>query len=295
VGQLFRDFRGTVAGFEDGDYYLFLTFFVVVGAVAFWRAFQSLRITRLVEDMPTSRTRSAPQGYVELAGRASLMPGPDILTPMTGRRCVWWSLTTEELKNDRWQSVDREVSHELFHLTDETGTCIVDPEGARVSPAHKVVSSSGKSRGGLGRSRFRHTERYIKDGDQLYVIGEHRTFASDSNWNHADELREKLRAWKRDQYQLLLRFDANRDGKIDAQEWETARKEARREVEAEHREASVSPGVNVIGAPDSKLPFLIAAQHEDLVARRMRVSALLAAIVSAIAGILVILTLAARL
>lgn len=295
MDQLIRDFTGTVANLDSGRYYLFLGFFVVVSAVTFWRAFRSLRITRLVEDMPTSRTRSAPQGYVELAGRASLMPGPDILTPMTGRLCVWWSLVTEEFKDDSWHRVSREVSDELFHLTDETGTCIVDPEGADVSPAHKVVSSSGKSRGGIGRAGFRHTERYIKHDDQLYVIGQHRTFASDSNWNHADELREKLRAWKRDQYRLLQRFDTNRDGQIDTEEWEQARDEARREVEAEHRVASVTPGVNVIGAPDGKLPFLIAAQHEDLIARRLRASALFAAIASAIAGFLAVLTLAARL
>ncbi|MFK7886400.1 MAG: hypothetical protein AB8G16_05985 [Gammaproteobacteria bacterium] len=295
MGDLLTDFSGTVAGFDDTQYFIFLAFFGVVSAVAFVRAFRTLRLTRLVEDLPTSRTRSAPQGYIELAGIARLMPGPQIVTPMSQRPCVWWSLVTEEYKSDQWQAVEREVSDELFHLNDDSGTCIVDPENADVSAGHKLVTKTGSLLERSRSTRFRHTERYIKDGDELHIIGWHRTFKSDANWDHQEELVEKLREWKRDQETLVRRFDANRDGRIDEQEWETARREARKEVAAEHREASVAPGVNVIGAPDDARPFLIAAEHEDLVARRLWRSTIITAVVCVVAGFLTILTIAARL
>ena len=52
--------------------------------------FRSWRRSRLIEDTPLSRVRSATQGYVELGGRARLMPGPPILAPLTLQSCTWW-------------------------------------------------------------------------------------------------------------------------------------------------------------------------------------------------------------
>ena len=41
---------------------------------SFWYTFKSWSKNRLIEDTPTSRVRSAAQGYVELAGRGALPP-----------------------------------------------------------------------------------------------------------------------------------------------------------------------------------------------------------------------------
>ncbi len=236
-------------------------------------AFRALRWRRKVQDMPTSRTRSAPQGYIELQGQAKMMDGPPIAAPMSGRPCVWWQLVVEEVTDGSWRSVSRECSDGLFLIEDDTGQCIVDPDGATVTPAHRRVSRGGSRRAAPMRSagsRYRYTETFIECGDELYVVGWHRTLSSVAQWNPDDELLLKLREWKRDQSDLLRRFDANSDGRIDQEEWDQAKREARREVLAEHREASVLPGVNVISAPDDKRPFLIAAHHGDLVAVALR-------------------------
>ncbi len=260
--------------------------------------FRLLRWWRMIEDVPTSPTRSAHQGYVELVGHAALMDGPVIHTPMSRYPCVWWSLIVKERTGDGWKVVDSEQSDELFYLRDALGVCIVDPEGARVVSMHRRSSrGNATSRHSSTRSgaRFRHVERFIKVGDPLYVIGLFKTFQSSDHWDHKKELIEKLRQWKADQPALIKRFDSNQDGKIDEAEWAHARKAARAEVAHEHREASAQPGVNVIGAPADKRPFLIAAQHEQFFTRRLRANAIGAGLAVVIAGAMVLLMIASRL
>ena len=55
-----------------------------------WFAFRWMHVARVIEDTPTSRVRSAAQGYVELEGRARPLAGTLNLAPMTQRDCVWW-------------------------------------------------------------------------------------------------------------------------------------------------------------------------------------------------------------
>ena len=294
--EFVTSFFGRVAAGPALHFWVFTTILGVSSAAAGYRAFRALRWRRLVQDMPTSRTRSAPQGYVELAGSARLMDGPAIHTPIGRRPCVWWQLIVERRDQNGWRSVSRESSDELFAIEDDAGRCIVDPEGAEVSPAHRSVTRGGDANPLLQRAgrQFRYTERYIECGDTLYVIGWHRTFESAAGWDPDAELIERLREWKRDQDTLLRRFDVDHDGRIDAEEWALARREARRELLAEHREASATPGVNVIGAPDDARPYLIAAQQEDLVATTLRRSTLLNAAGCLAGGLAALLLLQAR-
>lgn len=286
-----------VAQASGREYAFWLGASGVVTAVLFAAAFRHWRWSRLIEDVPTSRARSAHQGYVELQGSAELMEGAPIRTPISQRECVWWSLVVERRTSDGWRTVDRETSDELFHLRDETGTCIVDPEGARVSPPHKRVTVTGRpamTATGVRSGEHRNTEHFIAPHDHLYVIGMHQTLSGIDNWDGESELVGKLREWKRDQDRLLHRFDSNQDGRIDAGEWEAARRAARDEVAREHREASVRPGVSVLGLPDDGRPFLIAADHQDRYTGKLRRTALATGILFAIGATLTIVLLAAR-
>ena len=55
-----------------------------------WFALRWLHVARMIEDTPTSRIRSAAQGYVELGGRCRALDGTQNLAPLTQRPCVWW-------------------------------------------------------------------------------------------------------------------------------------------------------------------------------------------------------------
>jgi hypothetical protein len=56
------------------------------------------------------------------------------------------------------------------------------------------------------------------------------------------------------------RFDTNRDGTLDLNEWEAACLEARREVEKTHAELRMSDGVNILCKPSDGRVFLLTAE-----------------------------------
>jgi predicted Zn-dependent peptidase len=57
---------------------------------------------------------------------------------------------------------------------------------------------------------------------------------------------------------MLMRFDLNRDGKVDMQEWELARTQARREVEQQHLMKAHHGSFTLAKPADGKL-YLISA------------------------------------
>ena len=95
---------------------------------------KSLKKARYLLDTPTSKIRSAAQGYVELYGE--LKEGESLLSsPLSGNSCVWWSFSIDkQVRDDRdnksWQQVEKGTSSELLCLNDGTGECWIDPAGA---------------------------------------------------------------------------------------------------------------------------------------------------------------------
>jgi hypothetical protein len=122
---------------------------------AFYRLFRWIQYARLIENVPTAKIRSAAQGYVELSGIAKLMDGPIIMSPLTGKTCVWYSYIIEEKAdtsrteghfNSARQIVEQGKSEELFLLEDETGCCVIDPdewEKARLAAESDVRREQG--------------------------------------------------------------------------------------------------------------------------------------------------------
>lgn len=254
---------------------------LAAAAGGFIAAFRNLARARMLEDIPTAQVRSAVQGYVELQGRNRLLDGPPIIAPLTGTACTWWAYRIEERSGDRrnpWRRIAEATSEELFGLEDETGICIVDPDGAEVYPmirrrwygaTARPVSKPRPGRRFAG-GRYRYTERRMHAGDPLYAIGAFRTRYLSDDYDTEREMTVLLRDWKRDRKQLLRRFDANGDGDIDLDEWDSAREAARRQVGRERRELRARPGLSVISAPDDGKPFLLGALPQPALAQRLR-------------------------
>lgn len=109
-----------------------------------------LRKARLIEDTPSSRIRSAPQGYVELSGFAHANGNNNgqsesagnkadlLMAPLTKIPCVWYRYRIERYergdKNSRWRTIESGASEQWFVLDDDSGRCHVDPRGAEVTP-----------------------------------------------------------------------------------------------------------------------------------------------------------------
>ena len=63
---------------------------------SFWWACKSWAKNRAIEDTPTSRIRSAAQGYVELSGHGVMPPNAENKGPLTAIPCTWWRYKIEE-------------------------------------------------------------------------------------------------------------------------------------------------------------------------------------------------------
>lgn len=269
-----------------------------------------LRQAHVIADIPTSRVRSAAQGYVELQGTSRLLPGPPNIAPLTGQNCCWWSYRVQQKVVRRrggrtevsWKTISSGVSEEPFLLEDETGRCVVDPWGAEVLTVTRDswYGNLRQPTPNMRRRRYggsyRYTEQRLELGGPLYAIGWFRTERDNpENTPLEDEVRELLAHWKRDQARLLQRFDQNRDGVIDLDEWETARRAALVEVNKARHERAAHPGLDVIAHPPDERPYLLAALPQPRVARRLRINAGFFAVLSAALVSLLVTLLWARL
>ncbi len=255
-----------------------------VTLLAFWwclRGFRSLRRARLIEDTPTARIRSAPQGFVELAGRAVNLPGEPILTPLSGRACVWYAYRIERWepkgRGGRWISVDQGESEAIFALEDGTGRCIVDPAGAEVMTRRKQ-SWRGRDRWSIPPpghhdflGRYRYSERWLEPGDPLYALGWFETLPGEGEGGMADEVKALLRRWKRDRRGLLRRFDIDGDGEIDPREWRLVRKQAEKEVLQRRMNRPAVSAVHLLRRPPRPpYPFFLSAFPQTRLVKRLR-------------------------
>jgi len=262
---------------------------VLTGGVA---ALRWLKIARLMEDTPTSRIRSAAQGYVELAGRGRPLDGTQNLAPLTQRPCVWWryriSKRTEsggKNRQGRWQSIASGTSALPFLLDDGTGQCVVQPDGAEVVAAESTTwygdtpfpkGGPGASLGAFKERHYRYFEERIYEHEQLYALGGFRSTTGSNETNRHVEVAALLAQWKQDQPALLARFDRDTDGRISLEEWEEARAAAKEAVYHQRAERPALEALHVLARPDGDQLFLIAALPSGDLARRYRRRAMLA-------------------
>jgi len=260
-----------------------------------WWCINTLKKARYLLDTPTSKVRSAAQGYIELYGvlkdSAGLLNAPLSATP-----CVWWSFSIDEQVRSskdhrRWQSLEKGSSTALLCLNDGTGDCLIDPQGAQVMPMTKKVWY-GTARHPLqaplhshflqtlliGAKRYRYTEQRLHANEPLYAIGD---FVSRGAGQEAFDLAAVqgalIREWKRDYVGLLRRFDDDRNGQLDPQEWQTVRQSAKDEVERLQRTRSADPARHYLRKPQEHQPFILSSYGEDDLAKRFYWQALLAA------------------
>lgn len=223
---------------------------IFAGIFNYWRL---LKIT----EAPISTITAAAQGYVELFGTASC--DKPLKTPYQSIPCVWyraWVYANREGDDDsidllNQQLLDYSESQLNFTLDDGTGQCRVNPTGA------EVVYFEART---WRKNDHRYVEEYLPINKPIYVIGQldtrHEVLDDDVIKHY---LSEKLTNWKTNQQQLLNRYDQNRDGQIDMQEWQLARRDAINEVKAEHAMQANNHEDFTLTKPAGKL-FLISAK-----------------------------------
>ncbi|HOY87696.1 MAG: hypothetical protein V9G21_07025 [Methylotenera sp.] len=245
--------------YKDGSATFSILLMAVVSVLA-W--ISTTKRVRAIADIATSRIGSAAQGYVELYGRASAHADNLIKSPLSGMPCIWfryWVYSKENSKRE-WREVSRGVSDTTFEISDHTGKCQVDPDDAEVISPERRVSYQGV---------YKHVEELLYAGGSVYVLGEFSTIGgANSVLSVKEDVGALLADWKKDPTQLKKRFDLDGNGEIDTQEWELARKAAKREIEHLHREIRKESGVHIIRAPRDRRLFLISSMSPQKLRQR---------------------------
>ena len=242
---------------------------------------------RQLQDTPASKVRSAAQGYVELSG--VLQPSEKALFgPLTQEPCVWWRYRIEREstngKKDVWRLEEEGCSEGWLRLADDTGECLIDPRGAQVFPAtHQQWEGDRRhplrkaSPGLLSKlvNHYRYTEWRLHAGEDLYAIGEFRTeIPAREPFDGEQARRAVMHEWEEDVAGLLQRFDANGDGRLDAQERERIHQAAGAEAERRHRKAARQPDWHRLFKPGENRPFILSSQGKEGTISELRGSAM---------------------
>jgi len=247
---------------------------------SFWRLWVNFRRCRAIEDTPTAKVASAPQGEVELSGTAVAVQAKTPVCPLTGAACLWYFFKVERLerqgKNSQWVTISSGRSTEVFGLRDNTGIALVAPLDAEVTPrshrqwrGHSPSPSLGGEEKGFfgGMGNYRYTEDLILPDDPVYVLGWFETISGLPTVGST--LNDKLRELKRNPKELLARFDTNKDGDISLEEWDAARAKIEGELHQEAAQILATPDVHTIHSPpcESTTPFLISSFSQEELAR----------------------------
>ena len=284
------------------EQWLFISFFIAASATLLYGTFNNLKKARTIEDVPTSKIRSAHQGYVELIGVSRETEGKIVIAPLTSTTCLWYDYQIERYqggKNSRWTVVEKGSSEDLFELFDGTGECLIDPRHSDVLTSikkrwsgyqrHPAQVPETSLLGRLRRQRYRYTERRIHKDQPVYAIGWFKTIhASSAEKLQQDYVASLISSWKQDYDKMLQRFDQDGDGNIDQREWQRARRlaaqEARQHVAANYDASDV----HIVSKPASGQAYILSTTDpSDLSSRyrRKSIGMLIAALVSSTVGI----------
>ena len=235
-------------------------FVIVIGAALGWLS--AYRRFHLIADTPTSRIASAAQGYVELVGHCELFPGELPLGFRSGPPCVWYRFTVSRSVNGQIEVIDRGQSDDTFMIKDASGHCVIDPDDAEIhTTTHKNWTEGD----------YMISLSYFAPNEKIYALGELKTIGgSHLSLDKRTDISVLLADWKRKPEMMLDRFDANKDGKIDLQEWEQARKAANKEVDEQHCEIRLNKDIHIVCAPTDERPFVLSNQDPDRLVRRFQ-------------------------
>lgn len=244
--------------FQSRSAWLYCLALMAVLSVFAWLS--NLNRLRAIRDTPTSKVASAAQGYVELIGRGESFGDQPVFSQLKKLPCLWYRYTVEVRDGDKdWKIEDKGESFDSFLLRDHSGACVVDPEQAEISTCHRDCWTL---------DNHRYTEWKLLRQDLIYVIGEFRTQSCAFEFNRNEEVKTLLAQWKLDMPALLRRFDLNKDGVLDMNEWQQVRDAADIEVAKMQRELQAIPDVQMIGWPQDGRLFLISNLSPEKLSRR---------------------------
>ncbi len=161
---------------------ILLSLFIFFAIYFFYQWYKNFRNARNIEDLPTTKIRSAAQGYVEIQGTQKYIADNPTIAPLSLLPCTWYRYQIEHAVKDRWFVIEKGESTQPFIIEDETGECIIDPTNAQISttliecwkgfkryPQGQPKNFIWRLLGAFGR--YRYYEWRMDEGMFLYAAG----------------------------------------------------------------------------------------------------------------------------
>lgn len=285
--MMLNDILRSINELPDNSFGIIILILAVIALVTLAAAFIFLKRTRLIEDTPTSKVRSAAQGYVELEGTQYNMEASPLLSPLGNTPCTWYRYEIAEYRknsNDKggtWATIEQGVSSELFRLKDETGECFIDPEDAMVLTKNAQIwygperyPASNKTSFWL-RKRYRYTEWCLRPHTYIYALGGFHSIGNTPSQSEAKTAVALLIGqWKKDYQTLLEKFDTNKDGVLDLKEWAAVEKAAEAEIRKQNVKKGAHPDVHMLSKHGiMQQPFILSEIPQAKLIKRSRLKA----------------------
>lgn len=271
-------------------FWFFVIFLSLFALYFFYECYKNFIAARKMQDTPTAKIRSAPQGYVELEGIQRCLPEQPIHGFLSKLPCTWYRYAISRYHKKRWVLLEHGASNELFLLDDGTGICLIDPNKAEIITPLKdcwygfVPHPKGKPKNILSKissalwGNYRYQEWRMEEGMPLYALG---NFKTASEFNHLftqssrfkDEVETLAKQWKKNKKKILAEFDQDQDGKLSSDEWEKVLEKAQKMLEKKwFNFANVD--INILSADGLKAPYILAARQQAKMIRKLKFSAL---------------------
>lgn len=263
-----------------GDYTLLLVVMIGLCIGLLYFSYISYQKYRYIHGTATSKVRSASQGYVELKGLGEWMPGDEMYSPFSQKRCLWYHCTIEKKesngKRTNWTNILNQTSDHIFHLVDETGCCVIDPEGAYVIAASSQTwyGNSSQDRlpptgkrnplfGQIGFGDYRFKEELIQPATPIYVLGLFKTIQKNiTNESVTKRTEELIKHWKIQPDRYLFQYDADQNGIIQKHEWQLIRQAAKKQILAKMDKENQP--IHILSQPTQKgRPFILSTDDEE--------------------------------
>ncbi|MEZ4741802.1 MAG: GIDE domain-containing protein [Bdellovibrionota bacterium] len=281
-----------------GNYYLIFLAAISL-PISIWYLFVLIKKIRIIEDTPTSKIKSAAQGYVELKGSVSeTSDGFKLISPLTENPCVWYQYKIEQSQGSylspNWQTIEKGTSAQKFIISDDSGSCIIDPRDAEIITDHsrlwhgstlypmtKTANSQFKPNNSFlinaslrshQQTRYRYSEKFIYAHDVIHVFGYFHTEGGGRNIPSISKITSQvLKEWRENPDKLKEKFDENKDGKIDMWEWDKVRKAAINNAEQKRKKLFNTPIIHILSKDKlNKHPFIISTHSQKELLSKLR-------------------------
>ncbi|MDB6096781.1 MAG: hypothetical protein JWM09_1059 [Francisellaceae bacterium] len=284
----FFNYDEYISSFKSMEIFIQIYFFVI-SILPLYLCFKYLMYSYDIINFPTSKIRSATQGYVELNGLPQPYDSKPLISKLSKQECVWYRYSISDISRRNravipFWVVEEGASQEPFWIKDETDLCLIHPENAKIISQKKTIwyaedknPDNMQTKRTLKNMNYMFIEELIYSNIPINAMGMFHTIYPQftKGDQQKTDVNNLLVNWKADYKNALERFDTNKDGIISAEEWEVAIKTAEAEIKNKYSSNDINTKpINILtneGLPKNK-PFIISQMPKQKLIRDFQYS-----------------------